>query len=580
MIKTLLLAFNITLPLGIAAQVIPPSMRVDWSRAGNEIAIPSSTVSVADFGAVGDATTDNSAAFMAAINSFNGMAGVVEVPAGTYLLSSPLNLPDSIVLRGYSTDSTHLYFNLNGAGVNCINMEKAQAAAFTQVLSGYTKGSDSLILAANPGLAAGDLIELRQQNGSWDIAPASWAAFSVGQLVRIASVQGNMLRLDQPLRIDYDPSLIPEVRKIVPRVNTGIECLHIERMDAAASGYNISFSYADNCYIKGVHSSKSAGAHVSAASSSHIEISGSYFHHAFAYDGTSTRGYGVMLHTHASDCLIENNIFNHLRHSMMVKQGANGNVFAYNYSIDPFRTEVPNNAGGDISLHGHYAYANLFEGNIVQNIHIDKTWGPSGPYNTFFRNRAELYGIIMTQDSINSDMQNFVGNELTNTTYGFYLLAGTGHFEHGNNVQGIITPAGTGTLADNSYYLTTAPPFWSSSSWPSIGVPSTLGSGSIPAQIAYSAGVYTSCSTQPSGIDEEEKNLIRIYPNPSAGAFFIEGIQPGHSRIVLKDLAGRTVWRHENESRSIIIPAHLARGVYLLSIELEKATYHAKLIKQ
>ncbi len=107
-----------------------------------------------------------------------------------------------------------------------------------------------------------------------------------------------------------------------------------------------------------------------------------------------------------------------LRHAMMVKTGANGNVFSYNYSKNVRRSEWPNNYGGDISLHGHYSYANLFEGNIVQNIMIDHYWGPSGPLNTFFRNRAELYGIIMTGgDPTTSDMQNFVGNEITNNGF-------------------------------------------------------------------------------------------------------------------------------------------------------------------
>ena len=75
----------------------------------------------------------------------------------------------------------------------------------------------------------------------------------------------------------------------------------------------------------------------------------------------------------------------------MAKQGANGNVFAYNYSLDPYRSEDPHDAGSDMLLHGHYPFANLFEGNIGESIIVDDTWGPAGPYNTFFRNRADLY---------------------------------------------------------------------------------------------------------------------------------------------------------------------------------------------
>jgi len=168
-------------------------------------------------------------------------------------------------------------------------------------------------------------------------------------------------------------------------------------MPAEGGGYNIYFDYAVNSRVSGVESDSSSGSHVYISRSAQIKVEGSYFHNAFAYDGVSTHGYGVTLAHHSSGSLIVNNIFVYLRHAMMVKTGANGNVFAYNYSRDPFRSEAISDFSGDISLHGHYPFANLFEGNIIQNIIIDHYWGPSGPRNTFFRNRAELWGIIMTQ---------------------------------------------------------------------------------------------------------------------------------------------------------------------------------------
>jgi hypothetical protein len=185
---------------------------------------------------------------------------------------------------------------------------------------------------------------------------------------------------------------------------------------------------------------------------------------------------------------------------MMVKTGANGNVFSYNYSREVHRSEPISNYGGDISLHGHYAYANLFEGNIVQNITIDHAWGPSGPYNTFFRNRAETYGIIFTAGNPTpSNSQHIVGNDVVYNGYwwvgGPYSITGTGHIEHGNNIDGTITPPGTNTLTDTSYYLTGEPVFWSiSDTWPSLGIPNTLGAGSNPARNRWiQSGTLTVC---------------------------------------------------------------------------------------
>jgi hypothetical protein len=93
--------------------------------------------------------------------------------------------------------------------------------------------------------------------------------------------------------------------------------------------------------------------------------------------GGGGKGYGIMVQNTSGDCLIENNIFRHLRHSMILQAGSNGNVFGYNYSIDPYWTEVslPSNAAGDIVLHGNYVYANLFEGNLGQQIVIDDSHG-------------------------------------------------------------------------------------------------------------------------------------------------------------------------------------------------------------
>ena len=92
---------------------------------------------------------------------------------------------------------------------------------------------------------------------------------------------------------------------------------------------------AANCIISGVESDTSVGAHVSINTSLNILVDGCYFHDAFTYDGVGMRGYGVALSHHTSECLITNNIFKHLRHAMMIKTGSNGNVFSYNYSIEP-----------------------------------------------------------------------------------------------------------------------------------------------------------------------------------------------------------------------------------------------------
>ena len=483
------------------AQVIPDSLRVNWSQAGYQGIIPDPAVivNVKDFGAYGDNIHDDYGAVINAINSSSSLR-VIYFPAGNYLIKSFIAMPDNVVFRGEGT-VTNLIFDLSASTKkDAFVISKMQASTFTAIESGYNKGSTVLKLNTSADFTAGSFAEIREANGSWNTVPADWATYCVGQIVKIKAVNGNSITIEPALRIDYTNTLLPEIRPVTLRTNVGIECLRIVRADTIIDskyGSNISFSYAANCWVTGVESSKSQASHVVLKSSKNISISGCYFHDAFTYDGTSTSGYGVTMIQHNSDCKVENCVFKHLRHSMVAKQGANGNVFAYNYSFDPFRSEYPHDAGGDMLLHGHYPFANLFEGNIGQSIIVDDIWGPAGPYNTFFRNRAELYGIILFDQSLNSGRQNIVGNEVTNNGYqkGNYSLQPSHHFTYDNNVKGTIQPPGTNLLTDNSYYLKGKPYFWNiSSSWPSIGGSNVLNSGTNPAKERYlSAQSQTSC---------------------------------------------------------------------------------------
>ncbi len=416
------------------------------------------------FGAHGDSIHDDASAIASAIASLSGHAGIVYFPYGKYLIKSTLNIPDSVILRGDCSDSAQLVFNLGGSAIDCIDAQVNVSTTFQNIISGFSKDTTVIIVASTSGFNVGDYAEIEETNGPWNTVPVSWAVNCVGQIVHITAINGNKLTFENPLRIKYTPSLTPQIRKWIPRTFVGVEDLNITRIDTGLpiGGYQISFQNARNCWVKGVESSHSVGAHVSMDVCSEITVSGCYFHDAYAYDGSDTRGYGVLMIQHTGQCLVENNVFKHLRHSVIVKQGANGNVAGYNFCTDEYRVEFPTDAGADLTGHGHYSFANLFEGNIVNTIMIDSTWGPTGPYTTFYRNRAALYGIIMTPGaSVLSDTLNWVGNETTDNSlfHGLFLMAGINHYEYGNNILGTITPPATTNLTDTSYYRKILPHF-------------------------------------------------------------------------------------------------------------------------
>jgi len=91
------------------------------------------TVSVADFGAVGDGVTNDAIAIQAALNS--GAKVVNFVANGTYKISSAISVPANVVIQGNNasvTCPTHftLFTFVNGGGVFNLNMTGAGGATY------------------------------------------------------------------------------------------------------------------------------------------------------------------------------------------------------------------------------------------------------------------------------------------------------------------------------------------------------------------------------------------------------------------------------------------------------------------
>ncbi|MFM9050942.1 MAG: glycosyl hydrolase family 28-related protein [Bacteroidota bacterium] len=559
------------------AQTIPSGLLTDWSSPGyrGDYGINIPETDVTSLGLVGDSSTDNASLLNSLISGAAGNRAVLYFPPGAYLFRSTINLRDSIIIRGAGKDSTRFIFNFTGSSGNCINMNGGGSQTWFQVNDGHSRGNNWLTLNDGGVIQPGDWTEIRQENGSWDTQPISWADYSIGQLMEITSRSGDTLFFNKPLRISYSDSLNVQLSRFNPIKEAGIECLAVQRADSANCFCPaINLSHAVDCFIRGVEGKKSISAHVLLDDCSNITVSGSYFHDAFEYNGASMHGYGVALYFHTGQCLIQDNIFRRLRHSLSFQCGANGNVVAYNYSREPNRSEFPANYGADISMHGHYPYANLFEGNIVQNIQLDQTWGPSGPGNTFFRNRAELYGILMSSGTVNSDSQLFVGNEVTSTAafQGNYAIVGTGHFQHGNNVRGTITPSGTASLPENSLYLTGPPTFWTAgNAWPTIGSPNTLNSGTVPARDRYLSGTnWTVCNEGSPSTEITQDPFLKpatFYPNPANHEIRILTDSDDEFEVTLTDLAGSVIWHKKDLKNSDSISlVSVPDGFYLLNL--------------
>lgn len=481
----------------VVAQIIPANRVVDWTLAGFKGSMPvySRVVNITSFGGLGNGQISSDGALRNAIASLGGDSGVIYFPAGTYFFVSPITLRSGLVLRGEDATSTTLRFNL-GRRSNLITISGNATNDIVPVTSAGLKDKKMVTVSHPSFFKKNDYVKIFQN----DSALVSNAHYTVGQILQIKEIAGDTVIFNTPLRRSYLLSAFPRMQRLEMATGVGVECLKIKRLDSTVAPdfqtSNILFRYAAQCWVKGIESDSCNFAHVELNTSTNIDITGSYFHGSFGY-GPNGQGYGISAEFTSGECLIENNIFSHLRHSMLFQSGANGNVFAYNYSREPFKSErSPFDLSGDIVLHGNYPYANLIEGNIGQNIVVDVSHYINGPYNTFLRNRAESYGFLVSSGS--GDSLNIVSNEITGTgsNKGNYVTNGNGNFEYGNNKNNTIIPGGTDTVYDKSYYYSRTPGFWNvSSPWPAIGFGNGFNSGTIPSKQRFdNAEVLTVCS--------------------------------------------------------------------------------------
>jgi hypothetical protein len=482
--KKYFLLFLIISQLASFSNPIDKSIITDWSNPGCNFIIPANAkkVSILDFGGKADNSTDNSSALQNAIKSINGVYGIIEIPNGNYLFKKSISIPSNILIKGNGSDKTVLNFNLGGIG-DLFSIQGNLSTNSTPISSEVKKDIRTITVANATNYIVGDYCIVRQSADY--LLFNNWSYNSFFQIVKITQINGNTISFEKPLRLDFPAKNKPVLVKLNPVLNSGIEALKIKRFDQTTSNQtsNIFFNYAANCWIKGVEFENTNYAHITLQSSANTTISGNYIHDAFDY-GSGGKGYGVVLQFGASDNFIFDNIAQHLRHSFLLQAQANGNVIAYNYSFEPFWKETwfPANAAGDIVLHGNYPYTNLFEGNIIQNLVIDNSHGANGPFNTFFRNRIESYGVVMNNQA--GEHMNSFANEITGNGIlkGLYGLSGD-NIEIANNIKGNIRE---GNITETSLI--------SSKYNSKIGPPNLISSCNNDAFVRAAKSVKTFCS--------------------------------------------------------------------------------------
>jgi hypothetical protein len=420
--KKLLFFLSLVLAAPAFADIIPTSRTIDWSQAGIPGGIPSANWPVAATLSPGGGT-DDSVTIQNAINAAP-TGSVIVLNPGIYKLhrsskvcqgklddgsggvyQAGLCLDKSVVLRGAGPNQTTLQY---GDGANIISLGRtylsSSQTAYINITSGAAKGSTQITLASTSGIYAGSYLTITQlnpadpadgnplvnttgNNGLCSYCGHDNPSKAMAQINRVMAVNGNTLTLERPLYFDYINT--PQVFKLTMVENAGLENLRVQSTVSSGSGVvfkNINLESCAHCWVHNIQSDWAVDrAHIYLSDVYGSEISNNYVYEAYSHN--AGLAYAIYLEFRGSENLIQNNIIRKARHSM-VNVGGSGNVWAYNYILDPYMGEYRNTLPESVT-HGAHPYMNLFEGNSTPNIEFDFTHG-SGSHNTLFRNYVNL----------------------------------------------------------------------------------------------------------------------------------------------------------------------------------------------
>ncbi|MDX9979943.1 MAG: right-handed parallel beta-helix repeat-containing protein, partial [Lentisphaeria bacterium] len=201
--------------------------------------------------------------------------------------------------------------------------------------------------------------------------------------VRAVAVEGNRVRLEQPLRIEFPVIDGSYVRKMNPIEWCGVEDLEIEQTENLWIN-TVQFRYAWNCWTRGLKVRMTGRFPVDASVGKWCEVRDCIFDDAWFKGGGGTAYTGWQ---NSWDCLMDNVETFEYRHAPLVQWSASGNVV---------RNGVFHNS--DAQWHAGWSNENLFENCVVVSRRgsgaygygmwasppEDEAHGPNGPRNVVY----------------------------------------------------------------------------------------------------------------------------------------------------------------------------------------------------
>ena len=348
-----------------------PDVSYAGYHAGND-AIPEVPVvaNVRDFGAAGDGSTDDTAAFLEAIETTS--RGAILIPAGRYVITEPLLIGKShVVLRGESRDSTVLYFPRTlhdvygkgrdggpsgwswGGGWIWAYPESGRGDSrspvwdegekLAEVSRVAPKGQTWIEVSDIGGIEPGRMVRLTQFESDGSLTLALHAGHQLGGkciidrpglqiinwLLQVTRVEGRKVHFDRPLRLDVRPEWKAALHEAVIEVEeVGVERMTLEFPVRPYPGHHkepgmnaVSLGHAYNSWIRDVAILNADSAvffwYARYCTAENIVIAGRGGHYGFNLGG-------------AQDSLVTRfRIENRNVHDTSLSNMANGNVYSW-----------------------------------------------------------------------------------------------------------------------------------------------------------------------------------------------------------------------------------------------------------
>jgi hypothetical protein len=252
------------------------------------------------------------------------------------------------------------------SGLAAITFHGGEGGPSWKLAQDGKRGDLEIVLDAEPGLQAGDAIELdAPATERWNRLvqnACQWGSYRRGQF-RVEGVQGHRVRLNQPLRIDFPVVDGSTARKLDPVRRCGVENLTLEQTQKLWT-CGILFSTAWECWARGVKVVRAGRHPVYTRYAKWCEIRDCRFDDAWYHGGGGTAYVGW---ERSYDCLMENVETWRMRHAPCVQWSSSGNVIRES----TFH-------GSDAQWHAGWTNENLFEQCTVDAAGSHGTYGHGG----------------------------------------------------------------------------------------------------------------------------------------------------------------------------------------------------------